>query len=115
MSRSVWKGPFVDPSLIKKVEKLKGQTNVPPIKTWSRKSTIIPEFIGLSFLIHNGKKFIPIRISEEMVGHKLGEFSPTRTFNGHTPADKKAAQDKPNKTPVSKAPAAAAVKEDVKK
>ena len=62
MSRSVWKGPFVDPSLIKKVEKLKGQTNVPPIKTWSRKSTIIPEFIGLSFLIHNGRKFIPIRI-----------------------------------------------------
>ena len=92
MSRAVWKGPFVDPSLIKKVEKLKGQTNVPPIKTWSRKSTIIPEFVGLSFLIHNGKKFIPIRISEEMVGHKLGEFSPTRTFNGHTPADKKAAQ-----------------------
>ena len=92
MARSVWKGPFVDPSLIKKVEKLKGQTNVPPIKTWSRKSTIIPEFVGLSFLIHNGKKFIPIRISEEMVGHKLGEFSPTRTFNGHTPADKKAAQ-----------------------
>ena len=91
MSRSVWRGPFVDPSLIKKVEKLKGQINVPPIKTWSRKSTVIPEFIGLSFLIHNGKKFIPIRISEEMVGHKLGEFSPTRTFNGHTPADKKAA------------------------
>ena len=92
MSRSVWKGPFVDPSLIKKVEKLKDQTNKPPIKTWSRKSTIIPEFVGHSFLIHNGKKFIPIRISEEMVGHKLGEFSPTRTFSSHTPADKKAAQ-----------------------
>ena len=92
MSRSVWKGPFVDPSLIKKVERLKGQTNVPPIKTWSRKSTIIPEFVGHSFLIHNGKKFIPIKISEEMVGHKLGEFSPTRSFFGHTPADKKAAQ-----------------------
>ena len=92
MSRSVWKGPFVDPSLIKKVEKLKNQTNKPPIKTWSRKSTIIPEFIGVSFLIYNGKKFIPIKISEEMVGHKLGEFSPTRTFSGHTPADKKAAQ-----------------------
>ena len=93
MSRSVWKGPFVDPSLIKKVEKLKKQTNKPPIKTWSRKSTIIPEFIGVSFLIYNGKKFIPIKISEEMVGHKLGEFSPTRQFSGHTPADKKAAQE----------------------
>ena len=92
MSRPIWKGPFVDPSLIKKVEKLKGQTNKIPIKTWSRKSTIIPEFVGHSFLIHNGKKFIPIRISEEMVGHKLGEFSPTRQFSGHTPADKKAAQ-----------------------
>jgi len=92
MSRSVWKGPFVDPSLIKKVEKLKNQTNKPPIKTWSRKSTIIPEFVGISFLIYNGKKFIPIKISEEMVGHKLGEFSPTRTFSGHTPADKKAAE-----------------------
>jgi small subunit ribosomal protein S19 len=91
MSRSVWKGPFVDPSLLKKVEKLKSQSNNTPIKTWSRKSTIIPEFIGVSFLIYNGKKFIPIKISEEMVGHKLGEFSPTRTFHGHTPADKKAA------------------------
>ena len=93
MSRSVWKGPFVDPSLIKKVEKLKTQTNPTPIKTWSRKSTIIPEFVGISFLIYNGKKFIPIKISEEMVGHKLGEFSPTRQFSGHTPADKKAAQE----------------------
>ena len=92
MSRSVWKGPFVDPSLLKKVEKLKSQTNPTPIKTWSRKSTIIPEFVGVSFLIYNGKKFIPIKISEEMVGHKLGEFSPTRQFHGHTPADKKAAQ-----------------------
>jgi len=92
MSRSVWKGPFVDPSLIKKVEKQKNQGSTTPIKTWSRKSTIIPEFIGISFLIHNGKKFIPIKISEEMVGHKLGEFSPTRQFVGHTPADKKAAE-----------------------
>ena len=93
MSRSVWKGPFVDPSLIKKVEKLKNQSSPTPIKTWSRKSTIIPEFVGISFLIYNGKKFIPIKISEEMVGHKLGEFSPTRQFSGHTPADKKAAQE----------------------
>ena len=92
MSRSVWKAPFVDPSLIKKIEKLKGRSNKVPIKTWSRKSTIIPDFVGHSFLIYNGKKFIPIKISEEMVGHKLGEFSPTRQFSGHTPADKKAAQ-----------------------
>jgi len=92
MSRSVWKGPFVDPSLIKKVDKIKNQTNKTPIKTWSRKSTIIPEFVGISFLIYNGKKFIPIKISEEMVGHKLGEFAPTRQFSGHTPADKKAAE-----------------------
>ena len=93
MSRSVWKGPYVDPSLLKKVEKLKGNTNGAPIKTWARKCTIIPEFVGHSFLIHNGKKFIPIKISNEMVGHKLGEFSPTRQFSGHTPADKKAAQE----------------------
>jgi small subunit ribosomal protein S19 len=91
MSRSVWKGPFVEPSLLEKVEKMKSQSIKQPIKTWSRKSTIIPDFVGLSFLIYNGRKFIPIKISEEMVGHKLGEFSPTRTFNGHTPADKKAA------------------------
>ena len=74
MSRSVWKGPFVDPSLIKKVEQQKTKGTTAPIKTWSRKSTIIPEFIGVSFLIHNGKKFIPIKISEEMVGHKLENF-----------------------------------------
>ena len=90
MSRSVWKGPFVDPSLLKKVEKLKNQTNATPIKTWSRKSTIIPDFVGISFLIYNGKKFIPITVSEDMVGHKFGEFAPTRQFFGHTPADKKA-------------------------
>ena len=92
MSRSVWKGPFVEESLIKKVEKVKNDPNRKPIKTWSRKSTIIPDFVGSSFLIYNGKKFISITISEDMVGHKLGEFSPTRQFAGHTPADKKAAQ-----------------------
>ena len=116
MSRSVWKGPFVDPSLLKKVEKLKGQTNTAPIKTWARKCTIIPEFVGHSFLIYNGKKFIPIKISDEMVGHKLGEFSPTRQFHGHTPADKKAAQEaavsaapgarKPGAAPSASKPAA---------
>ena len=92
MTRSVWKGPFVDPSLLKKVEKQKNDIGKKPIKTWARNCTIIPDFVGVSFLIHNGKKFIPIRISEDMVGHKLGEFSPTRQFPGHTPADKKAAQ-----------------------
>ena len=90
MARSVWKGPFVEESLIKKVEKIKNDPNKKPIKTWSRKSTIIPDFVGLSFLIYNGKKFIPITVSEDMVGHKLGEFAPTRSFFGHTPADKKA-------------------------
>ena len=104
MARSVWKGPFVEESLIKKVEKQKNETNRKPIKTWSRKSTIIPDFVGISFLIYNGRKFIPITISEDMVGHKLGEFVPTRTFNGHTPADKKAAKDDttPAKTEVKK-------------
>ena len=99
MARSVWKGPFVEESLIKKVEKLKNVTNKKPIKTWSRKSTIIPDFVGVSFLIYNGKKFIPVTISEDMVGHKLGEFSPTRTFFGHTPADKKAAAAAPAAKP----------------
>ena len=93
MSRAVWKGPFVDPSLLKKVEKQKNDTSRKPIKTWSRKSTIIPDFVGVSFLIYNGKKFISITISEDMVGHKLGEFSPTRQFRGHTLADKKAKQE----------------------
>ena len=90
MARAVWKGPFVEESLIKKVDKYKINSKKIPIKTWSRKSTIIPDFVGVSFLIYNGKKFIPITISEDMVGHKLGEFAPTRTFFGHTPADKKA-------------------------
>ena len=93
MTRSIWKGPFVDPNLIKKVNLQKEKSSKNPIKTWSRKSTIIPDFVGLSFLVHNGLKFIPITISEDMVGHKLGEFSPTRKFAGHTPADKKEAQE----------------------
>ena len=97
MARAVWKGPFVEESLIKKIEKQQNQNqeNRKPIKTWSRKSTIIPEFVGFSFLIYNGKKFIPLTISEDMVGHKLGEFAPTRTFFGHTPADKKAKEAEP--------------------
>ena len=104
MTRAIWKGPFVHPSLLKKIDKIKGKTNQKPIKTWSRDSTIIPDFVGISFLIHNGKSFIPITISEEMVGHKLGEFAPTRTFKGHTPADKKAAAE--SSTPPKAAPGA---------
>ena len=95
MARSVWKGPFVEESLIKKVEKQKNNPNRKPIKTWSRKSTILPDFVGISFLIYNGKKFIPITISEDMVGHKFGEFAPTRQFFGHTPADKKVKEAAP--------------------
>ena len=102
MSRAIWKGPFVDPSLIKKVDKMKNQTTKTPIKTWSRKSTIIPDFVGFSFLIFNGKKFIPITISEDMVGHKFGEFAPTRQFFGHTPADKKAKAESETKGAVKK-------------
>ena len=108
MTRGIWKGPFVHPSLLKKVDKLKDSGKKQPIKTWSRNSTIIPEFVGHSFLIHNGRTFIPITISEEMVGHKLGEFSPTRKFSGHTPADKKAAAEGGTApTPSGATPAAA--------
>ena len=102
MARSVWKGPFIEESLIKKVEKEKNNPNRKLIKTWSRKSTILPDFVGISFLIYNGKKFIPLTISEDMVGHKLGEFAPTRTFAGHTPADKKAAKESASETKVEK-------------
>ena len=89
MPRSKKKGPYVDPKLLKKVRKLKeeGRTDK-VIKTWSRRSTIIPEFVGLTFAVHNGMKFIPVYITEQMVGHKLGEFAPTRTFRGHA-GDKK--------------------------
>ena len=93
MARSLKKGPFVDQKLVLKVEKNIDSGKKAVIKTWSRRSVIIPEFVGHSFLIHNGKTFIPITVSEEMVGHKLGEFAPTRTFKGHTPADKKAAAE----------------------
>jgi small subunit ribosomal protein S19 len=89
MTRSVWKGPFVHPSLLKKVEVANANNSHAPIKTWSRASTILPEFVGLNFAVHNGNKFIPVLVNEEMIGHKLGEFAPTRTFRGHG-ADKKA-------------------------
>ena len=90
MSRSVWKGPFVDVYLIKKAEVVKTSGRNDVIKTWSRRSTILPEFVGLTFGVYNGQKFVPVSVTEHMVGHKLGEFSPTRTFKGHTAADKKA-------------------------
>lgn len=89
MARSVKKGPFVDAHLIKKVEAVKATNDKRPIKTWSRRSTILPDFVGLTIAVHNGKQHIPVYISENMVGHKLGEFSLTRTFKGHA-ADKKA-------------------------
>lgn len=88
MSRSVKKGPFIDDHLIKKVEKANESASHKVIKTWSRRSDIIPQMVGLTFAVHNGKKFIPVFVSDNMVGHKLGEFSPTRTYYGHT-ADKK--------------------------
>ena len=87
MARSIKKGPFVDGHLMKKVE-TEGPNSKKFIKTWSRRSTITPEFIGVSLAVHNGKKFIPVFVTENMVGHKLGEFSPTRTYHGHA-ADKK--------------------------
>ena len=88
MARSIWKGPFVDLHLLKKAETAQDANQRTPIKTWSRRSTILPQFVGLSFSVHNGRKFIPVAVSEDMVGHKLGEFAPTRTFPGHA-ADKK--------------------------
>lgn len=85
MGRSLKKGPYVDEKLLKKVKKVSGLgAEKKPIKTWSRRSTVTPEFVGLTFLIHNGKKFIPVFITENMVGHRLGEFSPTRTFRRHS-------------------------------
>ena len=90
MGRSVKKGPFVDEKLMKKVTKAKEEDSQKIIKTWSRRSTILPQFVGLTFGVYNGQKFIPVSVSENMVGHKFGEFSPTRTFKGHTAADKKA-------------------------
>ena len=89
MTRSVWKGPFVDGYLLKKAEEARASSKNQVIKTWSRRSTIIPQFVGLTFGVYNGQKFIPVLVSEEMVGHKLGEFSPTRTYYGHG-VDKKA-------------------------
>ena len=100
MARSVKKGPFIDGHLLKKIEEAQAQgASKKVIKTWSRRSTILPEAVGLTFAVHNGRKFVPVFVTENMVGHKLGEFAPTRTFHGH-------AGDKKGGTP-SAAPAAA--------
>ena len=84
MARSIKKGPFIDDHLVKKVDEAKKTNSRKVIKTWSRRSTISPDFIGMTFAVHNGRKFIPVYVSENMVGHKLGEFSHTRTFNQHS-------------------------------
>ena len=89
MSRSVWKGPFVDGYLLKKADAAREAGRNQAIRTWSRRSTILPQFVGLTFAVHNGKKHVPVLVTEDMVGHKFGEFAPTRTYYGHT-ADKKA-------------------------
>ena len=93
MARSVWKGPYFDITLYKKVKKSKEENSKSPIKTWSWRSTIIPDFVGVTLSVYNGKSFIPVFVTEDMVGHKLGEFSPTRVFKGHS-GDKKAVQGK---------------------
>ena len=89
MARSVWKGPFVDGYMLKKAEAARASGKHTIIKTWSRRSTILPQFVGLTFGVYNGKKFIPVAVNEDMIGHKFGEFAPTRTYYGHG-VDKKA-------------------------
>jgi small subunit ribosomal protein S19 len=89
LARSVWKGPFVDGFLLKKAEKVRSAGRNEVIKMWSRRSTILPQFVGLTFGVYNGQKYIPVLVTENMVGHKFGEFAPTRTYHGHA-ADKKA-------------------------
>lgn len=91
MSRSKKKGPYFNPKLLVKVERTKGRE---PIKTWSRDSTIIPDFVGVTFLVHNGRQFMKVFVTEDMVGHKLGEFAPTRTFKGHSGGKKSAGPGK---------------------
>lgn len=106
MGRSLKKGPYVVERLLAKVEKVEMTGNRDPIKTWSRSCTIVPEFIGKNFAIHNGRNFVKLYVTEDMVGHKLGEFAPTRTFRGHTTKSEKAAAA----APAGAAPAAAAPK-----
>jgi small subunit ribosomal protein S19 len=94
MARSVKKGPYVDRGLLEKADEARRTDSRKVIRTWSRRSTVVPEFVGLTFAVHNGKKFIPVFVTENMVGHKLGEFSPTRTFFGHAGARKAKLQGK---------------------
>jgi len=89
MTRSIKKGPFVDDHLLVKIEALNSKSEKRVIKTWSRRSTIVPEFLGHTIAVHNGKQFVPVYVQENMVGHKLGEFAPTRTYRGHTSKNKK--------------------------
>lgn len=96
MARSVWKGPFVERSLLKKVEEARTGSSKGVIKTWSRRSTILPNMIGLTFGVHNGNKFIPVLVTDQMIGHKLGEFAPTRSFKAHG-TTQKATTDTPSK------------------
>ena len=100
MARSVKKGPYVQDALLKRVTGMNGRNEKRVVKTWARSSTVLPEFVGHTFAVHNGNKFIPVYVTENMVGHKLGEFAPTRLFRGHTggkPVDKKAAAPKGGK------------------
>ncbi len=106
MARSIKKGPFCDDHLVKKVTVARQTQDRKPIKTWSRRSTILPDFIGLTLAVHNGKKFVPVYVTENMVGHKLGEFALSRTFHGHTPAEKKAAAEGGAKPAAAAKPAA---------
>jgi small subunit ribosomal protein S19 len=110
MTRSVKKGPFVDHHLMKKVEAARGATDKRPIKTWSRRSTIVPDFVGLTIAVHNGKQHVPVYITENMVGHKLGEFALTRIFKSHSAAGKRTEEivgRAPVNAPGAAAPAAA--------
>src|SRR5213083_2730025 len=95
MARSIKKGPFIDGHLLSKIEKAVAEASKKVIKTWSRRSTVLPEAIGLTFAVHNGRKFVPVFVTENMVGHKLGEFAPTRTFHGHSAEKKVAAAGAP--------------------
>ena len=106
MARSIKKGPFIDGHLLKKIQSLNEANEKRVLKTWSRRSTIVPEMIGHTFAVHNGRKFIPVYVTENMVGHKLGEFAPTRTFHGHS-GDRKA-EVNPSAAPAVRAPAAKA-------
>lgn len=110
MARSIKKGPFCDDHVAKKVQTARQTNDRKVIKTWSRRSTILPDFVGLTFAVHNGKKFVPVYVSENMVGHKLGEFAPTRQFHGHTAADKKAAEGAASAAAPAAKPAAAPAK-----